>query len=468
MAIAAPFAGRLIRYLDLEELRQHLTRAYVDRGYVNSGARLADAGLREGALCYRIVEGVVSELRFTGLQRLSQSYIADRLVRTGEALNVNTLRERVQLLLADPLIERLNVQLSPGRLPGEAVLEVDVARTDSVLATVFANNYRAPAVGSAVLGLDSQLRNLTGRGDITSLMLMQGKGSHDYDMGWALPLNARSTQLALRTARGASAVVEEPLASLDVSSIVTSDEITLSHPLIDQLGQKLVVGLTRSQRRQQTRVAGEPFSFVAGEADGDVRARSWRLYQELSLRLERWAVAGRLTYIEGRNNLLREPEILDQPPASYRLWTAQLQLSTLLGDSGAELLLRGNLQHSRSRLISMEQFSVGGRYSVRGYRESQLLRDNGHALSAELKMPVLDGSQGWGRLALLPFIDIGSAANRHGPRDDLASMGLGAQWRIGACDAELFWAYRLTSRTAAPRSDLQDRGVHLAIRYRAF
>jgi hemolysin activation/secretion protein len=53
------------------------------------------------------------------------------------------------------------------------------------------------------------------------------------------------------------------------------------------------------------------------------------------------------------------------------------------------LLLRGNVQLSTTSLVPLEQFSLGGLQSVRGYRQDLLLTDNGAFAWAEVRLPVL-------------------------------------------------------------------------------
>ena len=70
---------------ELEQLRQAISRYYVDRGYINSGALLPDDFYRDGIVHFRIVEGRVDQVRLQGLGRLRPSYVEERLVRPRRA-----------------------------------------------------------------------------------------------------------------------------------------------------------------------------------------------------------------------------------------------------------------------------------------------------------------------------------------------------------------------------------------------
>ncbi|MBI5719739.1 MAG: ShlB/FhaC/HecB family hemolysin secretion/activation protein [Burkholderiales bacterium] len=468
-ALAAPFLNRPLRALDIEELRQRVTRAYVERGYVNSGAVIAEGALQGETLTLRIVEGRITRLRQRGLQGLSERYLAARLLREGEVLEVNRLQERFRLQLADPLFARLNARLLPGEAPGAAVLDIEVTRAAPWQATVFANNHVAPAVGSTQAGMEGVWRDLAGWGDALAITLAGGEASRQADAAWSLPLLGSRTTLALRLADGESSVIEEPVAALDIKSRVATREATLAHPVQDDLRRRWAIGLTWAERRNRTSLAGIPFGFVPGEPEEGIRVESWRVFQELALRRERDVWALRASVLAGRNNLATAAVLPQQPPRRYHLWQLQGQASIATAaeeERGGPLVLRALLQRSRDHLVPLEQLAVGGRHTVRGYRENQLVRDNGWALGLEWHWPLWRDAVRRASLTLAPMLDAGAAWNREEPKSRLASAGFGLLWVLAEVEGELFLARRLERRDNPTHGDLQDRGIHLMLRWR--
>ena len=129
-AVAAPFLEQPVATEHLEDLRRRLTLHYIEAGYINSGAVLPDQSVVEGRVTYRIVEGGLSDIVIVGNERLSSSYVRDRVARdAGPPLNVNLLERRLRILLDDPLIERVDAELGPGIEPGEGELTVRVQET---------------------------------------------------------------------------------------------------------------------------------------------------------------------------------------------------------------------------------------------------------------------------------------------------------------------------------------------------
>ena len=78
-------------------------------------------------------------------------------------------------------------------------------------------------------------------------------------------------------------------------------------------------------------------------------------------------------------------------------------------------------------LLALEQFSVGGFETVRGYLENQLVRDRGIVSSVEFRVPVLFNKAGAGIVQLAPFFDFGGAWNVEGSPSptSIYSIGVG-------------------------------------------
>ena len=62
----------------------------------------------------------------------------------------------------------------------------------------------------------------------------------------------------------------------------------------------------------------------------------------------------------------------------------------------------------------MEQIGLGGQSTVRGYRQDDVLTDNGFYASAEVQIPlrfVIPDARGRQGLYLVPFLDVGTGWN---------------------------------------------------------
>ncbi|WP_195764109.1 ShlB/FhaC/HecB family hemolysin secretion/activation protein [Pseudoduganella rivuli] len=469
-ALTAPYLGRQVSLAEIESLRQRLSRLYVERGYVNSGVQ-SPREIADGQLVFTVVEGRLTHIRLRGMERLDEAYVRRRLQPDAQqALNFDALRERFQLLLSDPLFERMHARMLPGARLGEAILDVDVARARPWQLAVFANNHRPVAIGANALGLNGSISNLSGQGDVLDASLQgplgRGRGARGT-LGWRMPLGQGGTALTAALDRGASSVTEEPARELDIHSRLDSSDIGLSHAFINTLGQKAELGVNRTWRVNRTWLLGQPYSFTPGEPDGRTRETLWRLWADYVRRSTSQVLALRVTYIGGGNNL---QQIAGLPPNGaagrrFRIWQAQAQYGRQVLDNGAELVVRAALQGTHDHLLALDAMAVGGAATVRGFRENQLVRDNGATATLELDYPLLnEASRG---LALRPFVDIGRAHNVGETGATLASAGVAGRLRWHGVLAELAVAGKLRHSVALPGgATLQDQGVHLQVSYK--
>ena len=467
--LAAPYTGRSVSVGELEQLRQTISRYYVDRGYINSGALLPEDFYQDGIVHFRIVEGRVDQVRLQGLGRLRPAYVEDRLVRGDEPLNANVLQERFQLLLADPLFDKVNARLEPGAAPGSATLDVDVTRARPWDLAVYANNYQAPSTSPEAAGVTGTLRNLTGLGDTLDATLQQGQENNsEYIFNWIVPVRY-GTNVRARYDHQNSEVLQEPFDAFDLQSSFNAYELGVTQTLIDTLARNLTLGLTYTYRENSTTILGEPLPVVPGEPTGTSRVNAVRFGQEY---LERWhtqALALRSTFSWGTSNSQPgsvPPSLAPFVPAEhYFFWLGQAQYSRLVLPNGASVSLRGTVQWTNDRLVPIEQIAVGGVYSVRGYPENLLVRDKGYFGSIELRYPLFDRPAQRNRLFVIPFFDFGAAWNVGADPQDIRSVGVGLNWQFHGLTAELNYGYRLVDVNIHTGNTLQDDGISFQVRY---
>ncbi len=415
-AVSKPHVGRINSAAELETLRQELTRLYTSRGYVNSGV-LLPARVDDGVLMMTAVEGRLSAVRLRGAERLDERYLRARLAGdAGEILNMEVLRERFQLLLADPLVARLNARMMPGEQPGEAILDVDLVRARAWQFGVFANNYRPVAIGSQSIGASGGVRNLTGQGDALDASVQgstQGSRGLRGALNWSMPLGHAGTSFQLGLDAGSSSVIEEATRELDIRSRLASVDVGISHVVRETLQRKFVVGASAMRRENRTWLLDEPFSFVPGEPDGHVRETVLRAWGDYARRSATQVFAMRATLTAGRNNI----EAVTGLPATriparrFQVLQGQVHYGRQMGVAGGQLVLRAVAQYTGDRLLALDGLAIGGVSTVRGYRENLLVRDRGAYINAEYEYPVKTDAQRSLAWTLVPFVDVGHAQN---------------------------------------------------------
>jgi len=465
---------------DFDAARQALTRFYIDQGYINSGAVLPEQTVGDGVVRFRIVEGELTAIDIVDADglHLRPSYIESRIRHgAGRPLNLVHLKNQLQIMRQGPHFSRINARLEPGDGPGQSRLELDVEEADPLDVALQMNNHRPPSVGAERLNLLVSHRNLLGLGD--SFYLNYGiardlidepqfNGDDDIDLAYVLPITPSDTTLALSYTRTNTLLIEEPFGALDITSDSESFAVSLRQPMYRTPNTEFALELTGEHRINQTELSGQPFSFSPGAENGESKVTVIRFAQEWVRRDERHVIALRSVFNFGTPWVDATDHAAMEPDGQYFAWQGQVQYVRRLGDTSGQAIVRLNTQIADDALLSLEQMSIGGVNTVRGYRENQLVRDNAVIVSGELRLPIIQDDSGQPIVQLAPFVDFGHGWNTHAPHSDqhIGSAGLGVLVSLfDRLDGRLYWGVPFRDFDVTDH-DLQDAGLHFSVTLR--
>jgi len=519
--LCADFPNRSLLQEDLDELRFDVTRLYVARGFINSGAIIPDQDLSGGVLRIQVVEGHLNEAIIRhfrddgqgkrrdmtdGKHALATNYLRGRiLLGNGEPLHFPTLQQRLQVLQTNPNLLRINAELKPGALPGEALLVMEVTENQAPRWNygLDIHNQRAPSVGGEQAEVWVENQNFTGYSDplMLRLGLLTGEqGDPEFDPGqtafarYSRPIAPDDTTLELTAERQDYTVIEETFAPLNIEGESWILGAAIRRPLIRSFHERrrsnanssaesesrealtrtvqdevwLSFGIDHSH--SQTDLLGEPFSISPGYVDGELDLSVLRFGQEWTRRTDDSILALNSKFSIGLDGL-DSTDSPAEPDASFVAWTSTGQYSRRILERGDTVSLRGGFQWSDDPMPPPEQWILGGRYTVRGYRENSLVRDMGWFASVEYSFPLLQqGVDSSWSLSAIPFVDYGMGWNETvADRSEILSIGAGlraeySDWFRG----EIFWGTPLMDRDYATGDDLQDYGIHFRCSFSRF
>jgi hemolysin activation/secretion protein len=467
--ITAPYENRIVASSELEDLRVALTRYYIDHGYINSGAVIPDQRVVGGVIHMVIVEGRLTDIEVSGNKHLNSSYIKNRLeLGAGPPLNVKDLQEQIQIMLQSPVIETMNSQLRPGDKPGEANLSTQVKEGPRIQFIPVIDNRLSPPLGSTRVLPQIYAYDLTGWGDVLSTNVGFAKGLTDANANWAIPLNAHDTTLTLLAEHTDSQVENGPFQDLDIKNKTQTLGFRVSQPFYRTPSQNFSMALGMDLRKSKSELLGQDFAFTPGvPSDGEVKASIIRFSQDWTARGSQQVLAARSQFSLGIDAFDATTNSDNLPSGKFFAWLGQFQWARRIGEDWGELIFRADTQLTNDALFTMEQFSVGGALSVRGYRENQIVRDYGFDASLEYRYPLIRDPSGRSILALAPFIDCGGNKNNDlpdGPNPTfLYSAGAGIRYDpIPRVHAQVYWGHGFRS-TDNESHTLQDDGVHFLV-----
>ncbi|TMQ30898.1 MAG: ShlB/FhaC/HecB family hemolysin secretion/activation protein [Nitrospirae bacterium] len=465
--VTAPFKNRTLMTEDLERLRLALTLLYINKGYLTSGAIIPDQDVMSGVITVQIIEGKLSRIDVEGNRWFRSSYLRDRLslgIRT--PVTLDPLQVQLQLLQQDRRIERINAELRPGDQRGESLLNVRVTDRNPFHASMAVNNFQTPLVGE-IRGVGTLVDdNLTGHGDPLSLSYGQSSGAFPIvDASYALPFNQYGTTSSPYYRRYGFKYIESPFTPLNIKTNSEIIGMSLRHAIYKTVTDEVALSIIGEHLFTQSFLFnGTPdqmtFNSFPGFQNGAATVSALRFAQDWTHRTLDTVLAVRSRFSVGLNVLGATINANPDTPDS--------QFMQLLG--------RMDLQFTNSPLFPVEQVSLGGRYTVRGYREVTILRDNSFIASVEPRFPLFRWANGQPMFQFAPFVDVAHGwnigNNRPAPTapittfpDTLASVGAGLRWNILPNDKanfEVYWGQKLNH---VPRIEntIQDHGVHLGI-----
>jgi len=484
--VTAPFKNRTLVTEDLERLRLALTLLYINKGYLTSGAIIPDQDVVGGVVAVHIVEGRLSQITVEGNRWFRSSYLSDRLELGNQTpVLLEPLQEQLQLLQQDRRIERINAELRPGDERGESVLNVRVEDRQPFHASLEVNNYQTPLVGE-MRGIGTLSHdNLTGNGDILSLGYGHSTGAFPIvDASYILPLNRYGTTFSPYYRRYDFKLIEPPFDPLQLKTNTEIIGMSLRQPIYRTVTDEIALSIVGEHLFTQSFVFSGtpdriPIDIFPGFQNGAATVSALRFAQEWTHRTVDTVLALRSRFSVGLNvlgaTINANP---DTPDGQFFSWLGQFQGIKQFGPDllGMQLLTRMDLQLTNSPLFPLEQVALGGRYTVRGYREVTTLRDNVFIASVETRFPLLRWASGEPMVQLAPFVDVARGwnlgENRPAPispvagfPDTLASIGAGLRWNILPKDRAAFEVYWGQQLNHVPRisNTIQDHGVHIGL-----
>jgi len=506
--VVASYEGREITSEELEEARVLVTKHYVDAGYITSGALLPDQDVGTGVIKFEIVEGRLQEVDLRGNFWYRSWWLRLQLRRAaGQPVNFNSLRIGLQLLRQNPTISRVNAELKPGVQAGESILDVSVKDEQPFRFGFTVANTRPPSVGEGIGEIYLTDLNLTGHNDPLNLewglarWTKEGAinyvGFDNVSGTYEFPVSPWDTTLSLHASKLNTSVIDETFAALGITSQTTQYGAALHQPLCKTLRDSVVVSLGADWEHSQTFLLGEPFTLEPGSINGESNIFVTRLGVDWVNRSQVHVLAVRSVFNLGLyafGSTEAEPASAsgptsgtggldtEVPDSRFFSWVGQAQYVRRIFDIPAmhdkpdiygwnmlretTLVLRANVQLSDRPLLPFEQFSIGGMQSVRGYRENQLLRDDGVFTSAEVRVPVWLAKDKTPLVSLAPFLDFGDGWNSdkfNKSYQSIYSTGVGLLVNATRhAQVTFYWGHPFVD-FHEEKVSLQDYGIHFAV-----
>jgi len=420
--ITQGYLKRVITLDDLNKLVNEINELYKLKGYLASKAYLPPQKISNGTVQINLMEGRIDTIDVKGNESTNKAYILEYLdIAADDLVELKQLEKRLGRinLLSDI---QLGIALKPSDIKGKTKYLLTAREPKRRESFVYIDNAGTKDVGLYRFGFNYIDRSLTGRRDSLTLGAYGAEGTEAFYSSYEFPVNSMGTQVKLSGNISHIEIIDGAVEVLEITGNSYSIGAELSHPLLVTRANVLTAKVAVNKKKSSTDVAKTTlFETVVKTFDVGL---NWQAFSASSI-----SYAG-IKGIFGPGKWGNETSFF-KVNADYS-YNAALQDGWL-----AQIRLGG--QWSDTKLLpSVEQFQVGGVYTVRGYVEGLLTGDKGYYSSVELSHAIPNKMKSvFGHSArYFWFLDHGAAfpykgdGEGVGSDDFLTSIGIGVDFSI--------------------------------------
>ncbi len=456
----------------IQQISEEVTKYYRERGLILAQAVLPVQDIVEGKVNIELLEGKLGKVLVEGNEIYRPEVLTapfEKLI--GEPVVSSQIESRLLRLTDYPGLTVFGI-FQPGKQVGSADLLLKVQAEDRQSFAYRGDNHGTQRIGRVRARADVHINNLTGGADRLQFNLQQAYNPKNqlFWHGEYHRYMSRGFYLLGFADRNRFRIGGEDFAAQDIASVTENQSIVIGKSFLRgrQRNFSAELGLTRKSSLSTSR--GRPIS------DDRLSVLNVRLnYDSVDIRLGGLNFAF-LEYAHGFNDILGAigdaASVRQELPPSRRggegannaYATGQFnkiragftRLQTLTKHHS--LLFRSELQWSPDLLLPLEQFSMGGPESVRGFGVAQVLWDTAALFSLEylIDAPFIAdqpafGNRSWGELLQFSILADQAAGELNDPLQtqqegfrSYRSAGIGLRFNIPATlSVRMMYAWEL-------------------------
>ncbi len=385
-AAVQPFAGRELRFAELQSAAAAAAAVYRQQGWVVR-VYLPEQDISDGRVRLQVVEALFGRVRVDeSSQRLSAGSAASFVgaaQAAGAPVNGNAL-DRALLLLDDLPGVSASGRLDEGRNDRETDLQLTLKDGPLLSGSVTADNTGARSTGPVRVVAQVDLSSPLRFGDQGSLVLLKSDGNEFARLAYAAPLGSTGWRLGVNTSSLRYRVITPEFAALEAHGRSDSLGAEVNYPLLRTRTENVLLNLAYDNKRFDNRSAGVIATRYTSRALASTLA--FNSYDEF---FGGGATSGAVGWVSGKLDLTGSPnEAADAASTRTAGGFGKLRLSAarqqqLSDDLSLYASFAGQL--ARKNLDSSEKFYLGGVSGVRAYPTSEAGGSSGHLLNIELR-----------------------------------------------------------------------------------
>ncbi len=364
--------------------------ALIARGYVTSRTLAQPQDISQGKVAISIVAGRIREIRYAQPDYSRNPAIAVLPLQAGRILNLRDVEQALEILKRAPTAEA-DIKIEPGQAPGESDLVITYQQAKPFRLNLSLDDSGSASSGKYQAATTLSYDNWWTANDLFYITLNHDVGGGDpgargtkgrslhysIPLGyWTLAFNGSASNY-FQTVAGASQ-------DYIYSGSSENGDVKFSRLMYRDASRKFSMSLRGFYRASQnfiddTEVLVQRRKIGGLEIGANYREFIGRATVDLNLNYKRGTGAF--------GSLPSPEEAFGEGTSRFRLATADANVSLPFKIKEQNLRYTANwrAQWNRTPLTSQDRFSIGSRYSVRGFNgENSLSAERGYTLRNEL------------------------------------------------------------------------------------
>jgi hemolysin activation/secretion protein len=463
----APFTGKDKTFATVQQALEALNNAYAKAGFSAVQVRIPEQELKDGVVRFTVVEPRLGQVIVEGNQHFSAANVRRSLpaLKPGTPPRADDIARNLRTA-NESAAKQTRVVLRAGDKDGTVDAVARVSDSRALRVSLSLDSTGTPATGMLRAGVAVQHSNLFDRDHALSAQYVTStENPRDVNIvgvGYRVPLYRLGDTLEFGYVYSNvnSGLVGTAAGNFGISG--SGNFYTLRYnwnlPRRLELDQRISLGLDWRAFRNVALFGGTGTNAATDITLHPVSARYSAHWA--SDRTDLSGFLGAFHNIPGGN---------DGDAATFERSRAGTSPTYSLYRYGAaftqglpwdfQVRFSGNAQYTTERLVSGEQYGLGGMDSVRGFTEREIVADRGNRVSLEFYSPDFGGKlMGGAGARLLAFVDAGQVtavrpANGELARESVSSAGFGLRANYKAT-----LSFRLDYAVVMQPGGSQDRG----------
>jgi len=392
------YANQKIGIQGINLLLKNMNDAIVNRGYITTRVYVKEQDLSSGILVFDLSAGTIGEIGFAE-NNVWGTWKNAFSVHHGDLLNIRDLEQGLEQMKRVPSQE-VDIKIEPAKIAGQSDILLTIKRTKPWKLVTSIDDSGTEDTGKLQATTALEIDNLFSMNDIFNISYNKDAASDGEKRGtransfyYSIPFGKQTLSFSK--------------SSYDYHQTVTSAVLPF---LSSGKTENFQFSLTHLLSRDQTRKTNFEFNVIKKKRRSFIDDTEITVQRQETTAMQlgfthkqyfgQTVVDVAIRYQTGVPWLGAEPGVTDaladNPTTQYDMYLMDLNIDTpmKLGKINGQYHLTIRGQQTKNYIYGSEFFSIGGRYTVRGFDGEQTLSaENGVIVRNEIRLPINKNSQ---------------------------------------------------------------------------